>query len=97
MDPEQLEEFLDYVKDIKGYLTALSVNWPSFEVKYYRHLEILNKIGEEDVYPDEFYECVTELYRVLGLIMSVEPETEGEILPCIQVIDQLRAMFRVVH
>ena len=97
MDSEQLEQFMDYIQDIKGYLTALSVEWPSFEVKYYKHLELLNKVGEDDVYPDEFYQCVTDLYKVLGLIISVEPEAEREALPCIRVVDQLREMFRTVH
>ncbi len=97
MDPEELIDFLDYVKDIRGYLVATLVEWPCFDEKILPYLTFLSRIGEEEVYPDEFYEALTEMYSVLGLIMSIEPRAEAELYPCIKVIDQLRNMFRVVQ
>ena len=97
MDPEELIDFLGHIKDIRGYLTASLVEWPCFEEKILPYLAFLDRIGKEEVYPDEFYEALTEMYSVLGLIMSVEPKTEAELYPCITVIEELRNMFRVVQ
>ena len=97
MAPEELIEFLDHVKDIKGYLIATLVEWPCFDDKLAPYVDFLERIGNEEVYPDEFYEALTEMYSVLGLLMSLEPKAEKELYPCIKVIDEVRNMFRVVH
>ena len=94
MMPEELNSFLDYTKDINGYLTALTINFVGLEHKLAPYQSFLRKIGKEDVDPIDFYECITELHSVLGVMMMAYPETEKEILPCIQVIDHLRNMFR---
>lgn len=94
MEPEDLIHFLDYVKDIKGYLMALMVNFVGAEEKVGRYYNFLSDVGEKEVDPIDFYECITELYSILGVLVTAFPKTEGEILPCIKTIDELRKMLR---
>ena len=42
MDPQILNDFLDYTDDIKGYLTALTVNFSGTEEKVAKYLYMLN-------------------------------------------------------
>jgi len=94
VEAEELNNFLDYVKDIQGYLLALTINFHGLDEKVAPYQEFLSKVGTEDVDPVDFYECLTEMYSVLGIIQTAYPETGSEILPCIKVVDHLRNMFR---
>lgn len=95
MNPEDLNDFLDYITDIKGYLVALQVNYFGIEERIAPHVDLLNKVGKEDVKPEDFFQMLLELRGVLGVIVTVFPNTEREILPCVKVIDELREMFRI--
>lgn len=95
MEPEQLNDFLEYVQDIIGYLTALNVNFIGYEEKTLPYLEFLKKVGEADVDPVDFYECITELHAVLGLMYSVDPRVGGEVVPCVHTIEALQNLFRM--
>lgn len=95
IEPEQLINFLDHIKDIKGYLTALSINFIGADEKVAPYMEFLYKVGDEDTDPVEFYEMLLELRAVLGVLVTGYPETESEIMPCVQVIDDLKDMLRM--
>ena len=92
IEPEQLNSFLDHIRDIKGYLTALTINFNGTDEKVQIYLDFLHKLGREDVDPVEFYEMLLELRAVLGVLVTGYPETQGEIMPCVKVIDDLRSM-----
>ncbi len=101
MEPEQLNDFLDHVKDINGYLTACIVNHTgdALESRLAPYMEFLGSVGKKDVDPVDFYECITELYSILGILITAFPKegqfgVEDELLPAMKVIDQLRGMFR---
>ena len=92
IEPEQLLKFIDHIRDIKGYLTALQVNFLGAEEKIAPYMAFLFKLGREDVDPVDFYEMLLELRAVLGVMVTGYPETEGEIMPCVRAIDDLRSM-----
>ena len=92
MDPQDLSDFLDAVRDIKGYLMALVVNYLGVSDKLDEYLVMLNKVGEEEVDPFEFYEMLIQLRGTLGVLITCYPETTPEILPCVKIIDQLTRM-----
>lgn len=95
IEPEQLNSFLDHIKDIKGYLTALSINFIGADEKIEPYTSFLFKLGREDVDPVEFYEMLLELRATLGVLVTGYPETEGEILPCVKVIDDLKDLLHM--
>lgn len=95
MQAQELIEFLDLVKDMRGYLTALVVNFTGTDEKVAIYLDYLRKVGDEDLDPVEFYEMLLELRAVLGVLVTGYPETGGEVLPLIQVIDDLRNLVRM--
>lgn len=97
IEPEQLNSFLDHIRDIKGYLTALTVNFVGTEEKVAPYQAFLFKLGREDVDPVEFYEMLLELRAVLGVLVTGYPETQSEIYPCVKAIDDLRSMLDVTY
>jgi len=97
IEPEELNSFLDHVNDIQGYLTALTINFIGADEKVEPYLHFIGKLGNEDVDPVEFYEMLLELRAVLGVLVTGYPETEGEIIPCVKVIDDLRRMFDMTY
>ena len=97
MEPEELNNFLDYTKDIQGYLMAMSVNFIGVEERVAPYLAFLAKVGKEDVDPVDFYDMLTELEGQLGVLITVFPETEKEIMPCHRVVDEMRKMFQMNH
>jgi hypothetical protein len=97
IEPEQLNDFLYHIKDIKGYLTALQINFLGAEEKIAPYQAFLFKLGREDVDPVDFYEMLLELRAVLGVMVTGYPETEGEIMPCVKAIDDLRAMLDMTY
>lgn len=92
IEPEQLKLFLDHTDDIKGYLTALNINFQGADEKTQPYLDFMFKLGREDVDPVEFYEMLLELRAVLGVMIMGYPETGKEIFPCIRAIDGLREL-----
>ena len=92
IEPEQLLNFIDHIRDIKGYLTALTINFNGTDEKVQPYMDFLFKLGREDVDPVDFYEMLLELRAVLGVLVTGYPETQGEILPCVRAIDELRSM-----
>ena len=90
--PEELLNFLDYTKDIRGYLTVLQINYIGAEEKIAPYMAFMDKLGKEDVDPIDFYEMILELRAVLGVMIVGYPEMEVEVLPCIRAIDALRDM-----
>lgn len=93
--PEQLNDFLDHTKDIQGYLSALTINFNGLDEKFDPFINFMSRIGREEVDPVDYYDMLTELHSVLGVLVTGYPETEGEVLPCIKVIDELRKMFQM--
>lgn len=93
MDPEQLNNFLDYVKDIRGYLTALSVNFLGADERLAPYLHNLSLVGREEVDPQDFYEMLLELRKDLDILSMHNEKCYHEVLPCIKVLDELRSFF----
>ena len=93
--PEELLNFLDYIKDVRGYLTALQINFIGAEEKIAPYMAFMDKLGNEDVDPIDFYEMILELRAVLGVLVTGYPEMEAEILPCVRTIDALRTMLHM--
>jgi len=97
IEAEELNSFLDHIRDIQGYLTALTINFQGADEKVAPYVDFMSRLGNEDVDPVDFYEMLTELHAVLGVLVTGYPETEGEVLPCIAVIDELRSMFQMAY
>lgn len=92
MDPKEFVDFLDMVRDIKGYTIALCVNYLGTTEKFESYIDMLDNVGKEEIDPVDFYYMLIELRGKLGALTTCYPETWAEIQPCVKVIDQLTRM-----
>lgn len=80
-----LDYFLEGIKDLRGYLSALLVNYTGTEVVE----EYLHKLRDVTTDPVEFVEMLIELRRDLSVLMIRAPSADAEILPAVEAIDSI--------
>ena len=84
MEAQDLSYFLDGLKDLKGYLIALSVNFNGVDVE--KFIFKLNNLPSD---PIDFYETLLELRSELCVLVMKYPETEREAYPAVKTIDEI--------
>lgn len=87
---DDLKYFLDGVRDLQGYLTALSINFNGVDVGEY-----LKKLKDLTSDPVDFYDMLIALRADLSMLVIKYPETESEAYPAVRVIDEIINHVRV--
>jgi hypothetical protein len=96
--PEDFVEFIEKVKDLKGYLMALMVNFQGAEERVLEHSEYLRKLITGRLENDDPEEMVHHLMQLRGKLVGLVagyPETEREALPAMRVIDSIFDQVRI--
>lgn len=91
MAPEDLDYFLDGIRDLSGYLTALRVNYTGTDVLD----EYIYKLKDITTDPVDFIGMLVELRKTLAIIIMREDATSAEVLPAVKVIDEIMRMVRL--